>query len=163
MRTTGFTNDGSFENVRRVHSSAIAAGDAAGSQASRPNAYQFAWLKCDPVQFRSVPVLATPAMPVRREPKSEPSPTRATAEPLPFTHVSADSASENRVPRYARCVSSPRYSFVIWNSIMSGVFGIAPKSGENGSRGWKSSGPFLTWINTVLSEPPSSGGDLSVA
>ena len=30
----------------------------------RPNTYQLAWLKCEPVQFVSLPMLATPAMAV---------------------------------------------------------------------------------------------------
>jgi hypothetical protein len=32
---------------------------------------------------------------------------------------------------------------VIWNSIIRGVSGMAPNSGWNGSRGWKSMAPVL--------------------
>jgi hypothetical protein len=46
---------------------------------------------------------------------------------------------------------------VIWNSIISGVFGIAPNSGWKGSRGWKSIAPFLTWTRTLSRNLPSSG------
>ena len=41
-------------------------------------------------------------------------------------------------------MAKPRYSLVIWNSTISGVFGMAPNSGWKGSRGWKSIAPFLT-------------------
>ena len=34
---------------------------------------------------------------------------------------------------------------------------IAPKSGLNGSRGWKSIGPFFTWMMTLSRNWPSSG------
>jgi alpha-glucuronidase len=40
---------------------------------------------------------------------------------------------------------------------IAGVFGSAPNSGWNGSRGMKSSGPFLTWTNTLSRNVPSSG------
>lgn len=43
---------------------------------------------------------------------------------LPFTIMSESSASSHNGARYARCVAKPRYSFVIWNSIISGVFGM---------------------------------------
>ena len=46
---------------------------------------------------------------------------------------------------------------MIWNSIISGVFGIAPKRGWKGSRGWKSIGPFLTCTSTFGRKLPSSG------
>ncbi len=48
----------------RTQSSAIARDDADGFQARRPKTYQLAWSKCEPLQLRSVPMLATPAMPV---------------------------------------------------------------------------------------------------
>ena len=47
------------------------------------------------------------------------------------------------------CVEWPKYSCVICSSVITGVL-IAPNSGWNGSRGWKSSGPFLTWTKTFL-------------
>src|SRR5688572_16210583 len=55
---------GSFVKVMRIHSSASADDDSDGSQASRPNACQLAHANTEPHQFRSVPVLATPASPV---------------------------------------------------------------------------------------------------
>ena len=59
----------------RSHSSAIAADASAWSQASRPKAYQLAQREDRPHQLRSVPVLATPAMPVVRA-LQQPSTTR---------------------------------------------------------------------------------------
>ena len=44
----------------------MASASRAGSHASRPYAYQLACAKSWPVQFVSLPVLATPAMPVQR-------------------------------------------------------------------------------------------------
>jgi hypothetical protein len=54
----------------------------------RPYTYQLAWSKCEPLQLRSAPMLATPAMPVSpllpgTSPSSEPSITLVTVEPLP--------------------------------------------------------------------------------
>jgi hypothetical protein len=46
------------------------------------------------------------------------------------------------------CVEWPKYSWVICSSVITGV-SIAPKSGWNGSRGWKSSGPFFTCTKTL--------------
>ena len=46
---------------------------------------------------------------------------------------------------------------------MSGVRGIVPNSGWNGSRGWKSSGPFFTCSNTFFRNAPSSGTNSSPA
>ena len=40
---------------------------------------------------------------------------------------------------------------------MRGVFGIAPKRGWKGSRGWKSIGPFLTCTSTFGRNCPSRG------
>ena len=51
---------------------------------------------------------------------------------------------------------------MICSSAMSGVFGIAPNSGWNGSRGWKSSGPFFTCTITLSRNRPSSGTNSSV-
>ena len=59
----GVTNRSSLVNVMRSHSSAMAAGASVWSQASRPNAYQFAWANGWPHQLRASPVLATAAMP----------------------------------------------------------------------------------------------------
>jgi len=53
-------------HVCSTHSSAMASLVSDGFHASRPNAYQFAAANGWPVQLRSLPVLATPAMPVRR-------------------------------------------------------------------------------------------------
>ncbi len=113
--------------------------------------------KTEPHQLRSVPTLATPAMPVSAWPCSVPSITFATVEPSPFACVSARSTSSKSGARYTRCVAKPRYSWVTWNSIISGVFGIAPKSGWKGSRGWKSIGPFLTCTSTFGRNFPSRG------
>ena len=52
----------------------MAAEDSVGSQASRPNAYQLAWFKSEPVQSRSAPTLATPAMPWISSATVEPGP-----------------------------------------------------------------------------------------
>src|SRR6188768_2685939 len=120
--------------VMRIHSPAIVAAVKSGYHASRPNAYQFAWAKSWPVQFVSRPVLATPLMLLTNA---------ATWEPGPFAKLSASRNSFHIGARYTRWLDWPRYSWVIWSSAISGVFGVALKSGWNGSRGWKSSGPFL--------------------
>jgi hypothetical protein len=52
-----------------------------------------AWLKWDPVQFVSVPTLATPEIALRRVPVERAIDDRATVEPAPFTSVSACSTS----------------------------------------------------------------------
>src|SRR5258705_3586708 len=109
MSRTVATTVGSLERVIRTHSSAMLRDDSVGSHASRPNAYQFAWLKIEPVQLRSLPMLATPAMPVRVYPCNEPSTTRATEDPLPFRYVYARHTSSNSGPRYTRSASLPRY------------------------------------------------------
>ena len=62
------TTAGSRDHVIRIHSSAMSADVSAGFHARRPYAYQFAWLNCEPVQSRSVPMFATPAIPVRDNP-----------------------------------------------------------------------------------------------
>src|SRR5215475_7807998 len=99
MSTTGPTNFGSAVNVIFTQSSAMARDDASGSHASRPNAYQLAWLKVDPDQSRSVPMFDTPAMPVSLLPNSEPSITRSTVEPGPLAWVSDCSTSSHIGPR----------------------------------------------------------------
>src|SRR5205814_1003827 len=86
-------------------------------------------------QSRSLPTLATPAMPRISFP---------TVEPGPRAYVSARRISSHSGARNARWLSWPRYSLVIWTSIIRVVRGIVPNSGWNGSRGWKSSGPFFT-------------------
>jgi hypothetical protein len=86
-------------NVIRIHSSAISAEPSSGSQARRPKAYQFAQAKTEPHQLRSVPVLATPAIPVSRWPSRVPSTTFATVDPSPFAYVSARSTSSQRGAR----------------------------------------------------------------
>ena len=48
----------------RAHSSAISSAVRSWFHASRPKAYQFACANGCPVQFRSEPVFATPAIPV---------------------------------------------------------------------------------------------------
>ena len=65
----------------------------------RPYTYQLAWLKCEPVQFASLPMLATPAIAVLAEPCTVPSMTRATVEPWPLAYVSAFRTSSNNGPR----------------------------------------------------------------
>ena len=60
------TRAGSFPNVRRIHSSAIAPDVSSWSQARRPKAYQFAQANTEPHQLRSVPMLATPGDAGRR-------------------------------------------------------------------------------------------------
>src|SRR5678815_587842 len=117
MSTTGVTNAASFENVMRTQSSAIARDEADGFQARRPKTYQLAWSKSEPLQLRSRPMFATPAMPVSLvldglPPYSDPSMTFATVEPLLRTNVSAARTSSYSGPRYTRCVEKPRYSFV---------------------------------------------------
>ena len=86
-------------NVCRIHASAMASEPAPGSQARRPNAYQFAQAKTEPHQLRSVPMFDTPAMPVSAYGSTPPSMTLATVEPFPFANVSARSASSKSGPR----------------------------------------------------------------
>ncbi len=149
MAFTGSTNAASLVNVMRSHSSANAAEVRRGFHASRPNACQLAHAKTAPHQVRLVPVLATPAAPCS---------SSRTAGPLPpLARVSALKTSSKSGARYTRWVANPRYSFVICSSIVSGVRGRAPKSGWNGSRGWKSMGPFLICSTTLERNRPSSG------
>ena len=58
---------------------------------------------------------------------------------------------------------SPRYSLVICTSIATRVRIIVPNNGWNGSRGWKSIGPFFTWTMTFGANLPSSGANSSYA
>ena len=68
-----------------------------GSQASRPNAYQFARRTSEPHQLRSVPTLATPAMPVSAWPSSDPSTTLRDERALaPRVGVGAQRLLEQR-------------------------------------------------------------------
>ena len=82
-----FTNDAAF--VQPVVEMMMGSREeSSGFHASRPNTYQLAWSKCEPLQLRSLPMFATPAMPVRpllnSVPRcSSPSMTFATVEPLP--------------------------------------------------------------------------------
>src|SRR2546426_5878209 len=101
MASSGPTTRGSFENVMRIHSSAMAADDSMWSHASRPNAYQLAWLKSEPVQSRSVPTLATPAMPWI---------AFATVEPGPWAYVSAWKTSSHSGARNARRLRSEEHT-----------------------------------------------------
>lgn len=55
------------------------------------------------------------------------------------------------------CMDCPRYSCVIWSSGIICVCCIDPKRGLNGSRGWKSIGPFFICIITLSRNVPSSG------
>src|SRR5690606_29986437 len=144
-------------------SSATASADRSGSHAMRPYTYQLAWLKCEPVQLVSLPTLDTPAMAEIEWPCNEPSTTFVMNEPSPSAKVSASKISSYIGPTYARCVSCPRYSLVICSSRTRGVCGMAPNNGEKGSRGWKSSGPFLTWTKALGSNCPSSGLNSSYA
>ena len=64
IATTGVTKAGSLVNVWRVHSSATVPAEISGFQAMRPKTYQLAWLKMEPDQSASVPILATPAIPL---------------------------------------------------------------------------------------------------
>ena len=48
------------------------------------------------------------------------------------------------------------YSWVTCSSIASFVCSSAPKSGDAGSRTWKSIGPCLIWTTTLSSNLPSS-------
>ena len=50
----------------------------------RPNTYQLAWLKWEPVQLVSLPTLDTPAIAVVEYPCRDPSTTRATVDPAPL-------------------------------------------------------------------------------
>src|SRR5438067_8655660 len=95
-----FTAAGSFVNVCRTQSRAMSVELASGSHARRPYAYQFAWLNCEPVQSRSLPMFDTPAIPVHRYGSIAPSTTFATVEPFPFAYVSDFSVSSNTRPEY---------------------------------------------------------------
>src|ERR671914_328285 len=67
-RPMRWTTVASLVNVMRIHSSASAVDVSDGFQARRPNACQLAQAKTEPHQLRSVPVFATPAIPVRSYP-----------------------------------------------------------------------------------------------
>ena len=99
MRTTVSVTTGSPPQVIRAQSRAIASAFASGSQAKRPKAYQLAWSNCDPDQLRSLPILATPAMPVAAPASTGVSITLATVVPLAGRKVSASSTSSHIVPR----------------------------------------------------------------
>ena len=71
-----------------VHSFAICSDESRGFQARRPKAYQFACNRWCPVQLRSEPVFATPAMPLRRCRYNVPFTTLLTVDPRPFAYVS---------------------------------------------------------------------------
>ena len=105
------------------------------------------------IQLRSLPMLATPAMPVSAWPSQRavdhPAPR---SSPCPARRCRPAALPRTAAPRYTRCVAKPRYSLVIWNSIISGVFGMAPNSGLNGSRGWKSIGAVLHLHQHVVAE-----------
>lgn len=55
------------------------------------------------------------------------------------------------------------YSWVACSSTASRVPGIAPISGETGSRTWKSIGPCFTWSTALAANAPSSGTKWSYA
>ena len=145
--------------VIRSHSSAICPLDSEGFQARRPNAYQLAWLNRFPHQSGLCPTLATPAM---AETGAE-AVSVATVDPAPSRYVSDFRHSSHNGARKTREEACPRYSMVIWNSGVTEVSSIRPKSGLNGSRGWKSTGPFFTWMLTLARNCPSRGANSSYA